>query len=80
VVEPEEPEALARLRESVDRERTQPHRIADLAVTGDDLKGIGFAEGPELGRLLRALLDDVVDEPTRNDPAWLLERAARELA
>ena len=40
---------------------------------------IGFSEGPELGRLLRALLDDVVDEPARNDPAWLLERAAREL-
>ena len=60
-------------------ERSQPHRIADLAVTGDDLRAIGFDEGPELGRVLQALLDDVVDDPARNDRAWLLERAAREL-
>jgi len=58
----------------------QPHRISDLAVTGDDLLELGFREGPELGRLLQALLEDVVDDPARNDPAWLLERAARELA
>ena len=41
---------------------------------------IGFPEGPELGRVLHELLDDVVDDPARNDRAWLLERAARELA
>jgi tRNA nucleotidyltransferase (CCA-adding enzyme) len=72
--------ALEQLRGLVERERSQPHRISDLAVTGDDLLGLGFREGPELGRLLQALLDDVVDDPGRNDPAWLLERAARELA
>jgi tRNA nucleotidyltransferase (CCA-adding enzyme) len=78
-VERRELDALASLRENVERERPQPHRITDLAVSGDDLKGIGFEQGPELGRLLRALLEDVVEEPARNDPAWLLERAAREL-
>ena len=76
---PQELEALARLRELVERERSQPHRIADLAVAGDDLQTIGFVEGPGLGRALHALLDDVVDDPTRNDRAWLLERAPREL-
>jgi tRNA nucleotidyltransferase (CCA-adding enzyme) len=64
----------------VHEEQRQPHRLADLAVSGDDLKKIGFSEGPELGRVLRALLDDVVDEPGRNEPTWLLERAARELS
>ena len=58
---------------------TQPHRIADLAVTGDDLQAVGFGEGPELGRVLQALLGDVVDDPARNNRAWLLERAALEL-
>jgi putative nucleotidyltransferase with HDIG domain len=71
--------ALEQLRELVRSESAQPHRISDLAVTGDDLLGLGFREGPELGRLLQALLDDVVDDPARNDPAWLLERASREL-
>jgi tRNA nucleotidyltransferase (CCA-adding enzyme) len=79
-VSPSELAALEQLRELLLSERAQPHRISDLAVTGDDLLGLGFREGPELGRLLQALLDDVVDDPARNEPAWLLERAARELA
>ena len=37
---------LEQLRELVAGERSQPHRLADLAVTGDDLRAIGFAEGP----------------------------------
>jgi len=72
-------EALAILRRSVDEERSQPHRIADLAVTGDDLQAIGFSESPELGRALQALLGEVVDDPARNERAWLLERAVQEL-
>jgi tRNA nucleotidyltransferase/poly(A) polymerase len=75
----EELRRLDEFRATVQRERSQPHRIGDLAIDGDDLKEIGFVEGPELGRLLHELLADVVDEPERNDPAWLLERAAREL-
>ena len=72
-------EALASLRRLVEEERSQPHRIADLAITGDDLQTIGFREGPELGRVLQALVGDVVDDPTRTERAWLLERAAQEL-
>ncbi len=75
-----ETQALAALRALVDRERSQPHRVRDLAVTGDDLQEIGFVEGRLLGRALNVLLDEVVDEPSHNERAWLLERAARELA
>ena len=71
--------AIGNLALIVEQERSQPHRIGDLALTGDDLKEIGFSEGPELGRILRLLLDDVVDDPGRNNRDWLLERAAREL-
>jgi len=79
-VPPHETALLEQLRELVTAERSQPHRLSDLAVTGDDLQAIGFAEGPVLGRVLRELLDDVVDDPGRNDRAWLLERAAQALA
>jgi tRNA nucleotidyltransferase/poly(A) polymerase len=72
-------ETIAALRSAAESERSQPHKIADLALTGDDLKEIGFAEGPALGRALEVLLSAVVDDPTRNDRATLLERAAREL-
>ncbi len=72
--------AVARARALVEQERSQPHRVADLAVGGSDLIGIGFVEGPALGELLRMLLDEVVEDPSRNEPDWLLARAASELA
>jgi putative nucleotidyltransferase with HDIG domain len=76
---PEEHAALARFRELVESELGSPHRLADLAVDGDDLLGIGYREGPELGRTLQALLAEVVEDPTRNEREVLLARA-RELA
>jgi putative nucleotidyltransferase with HDIG domain len=72
--------ALATLCALVEQERHQPHRISDLAVTGDDLLSIGFHEGPGVGRALATLLDAVVDDPERNERSWLLERAREELA
>jgi tRNA nucleotidyltransferase (CCA-adding enzyme) len=71
----EELKALARLRTLLERERSQPHRLADLAVDGDDLLGLGFTEGPEVGRTLESLLDAVVEEPELNTRERLLERA-----
>ena len=51
----------------------------DLAINGGDLiKGLGLSPGPKLGELLRALLEEVVEDPTRNERDQLLERA-REL-
>lgn len=52
----------------------------DLAVNGHDLmKELGIKPGPKLGEILRALLDDVVEDPAKNQRELLLERA-RELA
>jgi tRNA nucleotidyltransferase/poly(A) polymerase len=67
-----------RFQELVDAERGHPHRIADLAVDGSDLIALGYREGPELGRALRSLLDDVVEHPSLNTREALLPRA-REL-
>jgi tRNA nucleotidyltransferase (CCA-adding enzyme) len=74
-----EVERVEELRRLVRQERSQPHHLSDLAVTGDDLRAIGFSEGPDLGRVLHDLLLEVVDEPDHNTRDWLLERAAREL-
>jgi putative nucleotidyltransferase with HDIG domain len=59
----------------LERERANPHRIADLAVTGDDLIELGFTPGPALGDALRSLLDVVLDEPELNNRDELLARA-----
>ena len=78
-VEAGETKSLERLARAVEEERESPHRLADLAVTGDDLISVGFREGPALGAALARLLDDVLDDPTANDRDTLLSRA-RELA
>lgn len=54
--------------------RGDPLSRADLAITGTDLQALG-ARGPEVGRVLSALLDDVLEEPARNRREPLLERA-----
>ena len=74
-VPPTELAALARLRRELDEQASASHRLADLAVTGEDLKTIGFEEGPVLGEVLRGLLDRVVDDPSLNDRATLLRLA-----
>jgi len=54
-----------------------PLGIGDLAVDGRDLMGLGLRPGPRFGDMLGALLEWVLDEPSRNEREPLLERAAR---
>ena len=73
-------EDVARLdafRRLLEREQASPHRRADLAIDGSDLIEAGFQPGPELGRILRELLDAVVDNPSLNTREQLLAEAAR---
>jgi tRNA nucleotidyltransferase (CCA-adding enzyme) len=72
-------EKLGRFRKLLKRERSQPHRLADLAVDGNDLIGLGVKPGPELGQILRDLLHEVVDDPSRNTRPALLRRARAKL-
>jgi putative nucleotidyltransferase with HDIG domain len=75
----EDIEKLDRFRALLKRERKHPHRLADLAVDGNDLIELGFKPGPELGHVLRDLLREVVDDPARNTRAALLRRARAKL-
>jgi tRNA nucleotidyltransferase (CCA-adding enzyme) len=75
----EDLEKLEDFRGQLRRERAQPHRLADLAVDGNDLIGLGFKPGPELGHTLRDLLRQVVDDPGSNTRAALLRRARAKL-
>jgi tRNA nucleotidyltransferase (CCA-adding enzyme) len=68
-------DAVARLRTLLEAQRSQPHRLTDLAIDGTDLLELGYEEGPELGRVLESLLDAVVDRPEVNTRDELLERA-----
>ena len=50
--------------------------LKDLAINGNDLKELGIAEGKVIGAILQALLDLVLENPKRNDPAYLKQVAA----
>ncbi len=50
-------------------------KITDLKVKGEDLVAIGVKEGPQLGTILRELLDMVIDDPMLNTKEKLLEKA-----
>ena len=52
--------------------------VKDLAIGGRELMALGLTPGPGFGRILRALLEEVLDDPTVNTPETLTARA-REL-
>lgn len=52
--------------------------VKELAVGGGELEAIGMRPGPEMGRLLEKLLDEVTDGKIKNTPEALVKRA-REL-
>jgi poly(A) polymerase/tRNA nucleotidyltransferase (CCA-adding enzyme) len=73
--------ALAELRERVAmelRERSGVH-ITDLAIDGDDVMAkLGIGAGPEVGRILARLLDQVLEHPQLNNREALLAMISRE--
>ena len=54
-----------------------PIELRDLAVDGDDLKKAGIAGGRDLGRILKALLGSVLEDPSLNRTDWLLQEGLR---
>ena len=52
-----------------------PLAVRDLAIDGHDvLAALGGPPGPGVGRILARLLDEVLEEPARNERGALLER------
>jgi tRNA nucleotidyltransferase (CCA-adding enzyme) len=51
--------------------------VGDLAIGGDDLAALGIPRGPEMGLVLRELLETVLDDPGQNVPGRLETIARR---
>lgn len=49
--------------------------MMDLAVTGKDLMGLGMKPGPEMGAILKQLLEDVINEKLPNEKEILIKAA-----
>jgi len=49
--------------------------LRDLRIGGEDvMRVLGIPPGPQVGEILEQLLEEVVDDPQRNDRTWLLQR------
>ena len=46
--------------------------IKDLVITGSDVISAGVPAGPEVGRILKSLLEEVLDDPSKNNREYLL--------
>ena len=51
----------------------EPYRLKDLDLNGQDLKKIGIVSGPEMGKVLNKLMDNVLENPEMNQKQRLLE-------
>ncbi len=49
-----------------------PIELSDLAVDGEDLRAAGVPDGPEMGRILKHLLERVIEDPGANTTSALL--------
>lgn len=48
--------------------------IKDLVITGSDVIKAGVPAGPKVGAVLKALLEEVLDDPAKNNKDYLLSR------
>ncbi len=65
----------ARIREEIDED--PPLDLRRLAIKGDDLLDLGMSPGPIVRLLLEELLEQVIEDPDRNEHESLLEEARR---
>lgn len=72
--DPVEIEALQQ-RISEVRSKDMALKVTDLQINGNDLEGIGINKGPEMGRVLNYLLEEVIEDPGNNTKERLIELA-----
>lgn len=75
----ESPYRLRKYESMIDEVMRDPISVGMLNIKGDDIIGItASTPGAHVGHILHALLDEVLDEPAKNNTDYLRERA-REL-
>ncbi len=70
------PYKLRHLKFMIEKAKTAPISPKMLKISGDDImKILKIAPGPKIGWILAILLEEVIDEPKKNDKKLLSERA-----
>ncbi len=58
-------------------ERGECVSVKELKINGNDLKGLGVKPGPVMGEILDELLQEVLDDPSKNTPEYLRNRVTK---
>ncbi len=74
------PFRLRKYMSMIDEALRDPVSVSMLAVDGSRLMEIGEPAGPRIGWILHALLEEVLDEPTKNTAVYLESRAQEMMA
>ena len=70
-----EPYRLRHLKYMIDKVSRDPLTVGMLKVNGNDVMTVlGIAPGPKIGHILNALLEEVIDDPVRNEKEYLTSR------
>jgi len=70
-----EPYRLRYLRYLIEKVHLEPITPKMLKINGNDLLAMGIPQGPKIGWILKALLEEVIDDPNKNQREYLLKRA-----
>lgn len=71
----EHPFRLRKYMSMIDEALRDPVSVGMLKIDGGRLMGLGMAAGPRMGWTLHALLEEVLDDPSRNTEEYLEKRA-----
>ncbi len=67
---------LEKYKERIEQLSVTPFTISDLAIDGNDImKLLQVAPGPVVGKILSVLFEEVMEDPSLNDPTYLAKRA-----
>jgi len=73
----EQPFRLRKYMSMVEEAMRDPITVAMLKIDGKSIMGLGEKPGPRLGWILHALLEEVLDDPTKNTEKYLRDRASK---
>lgn len=72
----EEPYRLRKFQSMIEEVIRDPISVSMLKIDGNDLiKKFHMKPGPKIGLILHALLEEVLDDPTKNNEMFLVKRA-----
>jgi poly(A) polymerase/tRNA nucleotidyltransferase (CCA-adding enzyme) len=69
------PYRLRYLKFLIEKVKQQPIKPTMLKINGYDILNLGVSQGPKIGLILKVLLEEIIDNPEKNNKEYLLKRA-----